>query len=157
MQLSEGADMAAGKKADAGEQPEKMDLRSLDIAAERRAELLRLFPEVRTEGGKIDFERLQRALGEMIDVGRERYGLTWPGKADCFRTIQAPSLGTLRPGAGRERQLRHDREPDHRGRQPGGAEAPAEVVPRQGQDDLHRPALQHRQRLHLPRQLRRKR
>jgi len=95
--LSEGAGMAAGKKADAGEQPEKMDLRSADIAAERQAELLRLFPEVRTEGGKIDFERLQRALGEMVDAGRERYGLTWPGKADCFRTIQAPSLGTLRP------------------------------------------------------------
>ena len=33
----------------------------------------------------------------MVDVGRERYGLTWPGKADCFKTIQAPSLGTLRP------------------------------------------------------------
>ena len=48
--------MAAGKKADAGEQPEKLELRSADIAAERRVELLRLFPEVRTEGGKIDFE-----------------------------------------------------------------------------------------------------
>ena len=23
--------------------------------------------------------------------------MTWPGKADCFKTIQAPSLGTLRP------------------------------------------------------------
>ena len=30
-------------------------------------------------------------------MGRERYGLTWPGKADCFKTIQSPSLGTLRP------------------------------------------------------------
>jgi adenine-specific DNA-methyltransferase len=89
--------MAAGKKTDTGEQPEKMDLKSADVAAERHAELLRLFPEVRTEGGKIDFERLKGALGEMIDAGRERYGLTWPGKADCFRTIQAPSTGTLRP------------------------------------------------------------
>src|SRR5512139_3106713 len=23
--------------------------------------------------------------------------MTWPGKADCFKTIQMPSLGTLRP------------------------------------------------------------
>src|SRR3990172_4596720 len=23
--------------------------------------------------------------------------MNWPGKADCFKTIQAPSLGTLRP------------------------------------------------------------
>jgi adenine-specific DNA-methyltransferase len=32
-----------------------------------------------------------------VDVGKERYGMHWPGKADCFKTIQAPSLGTLRP------------------------------------------------------------
>src|SRR5262249_42738484 len=54
-----------------------------------------------------------------------------------------------------ERRVRHHREPDHRGRQPRGAEAPAEVVSGQGQDDLHRPALQHRERLHLSRQLHR--
>jgi len=34
---------------------------------------------------------------EAVDVGKERYGMNWPGKADCFRTIQMPSLGTLRP------------------------------------------------------------
>lgn len=77
--------------------PEKLDLKSMDLAAEKQAELLRLFPEIRTEGGKIDFDRLKLALGETVDVGRERYGLNWPGKADCFKTIQAPSLGTLRP------------------------------------------------------------
>ena len=50
-----------------------------------------------TEGGKLDFERLKLALGEAVDTGKERYGMSWPGKADCFRTIQAPSLATLRP------------------------------------------------------------
>ncbi len=79
------------------ELPEKFDLRSHDITADKQAELLRLFPEVRTEGGKIDFERLKLALGESVDVGKERYGMVWPGKADCFKTIQQPSLGTLRP------------------------------------------------------------
>lgn len=78
-------------------EPERLDLRSHDIADERRQELLRLFPEVRTEGGKLDFDRLKIALGEPVDVGRERYGLTWPGKADCFKAIQTPSMGTLRP------------------------------------------------------------
>jgi adenine-specific DNA-methyltransferase len=76
---------------------EKVDPRSLDVAAEKRADLLRLFPEVRTEGGKIDFDRLKRTLGESVDAGKERYGLTWPGKAACFQTIQAPSTATLRP------------------------------------------------------------
>ena len=78
-------------------QPEKLDLRSPAIAEDKRQELLRLFPEIRTEGGKIDFERLKLALGETVDVGKERYGMSWPGKADCFKTIQAPSLGTLLP------------------------------------------------------------
>jgi len=79
------------------DRPERLDLRSHDVAEKRRRELLHLFPEVHTEGGKLDFELLKLALGEAVDVGKERYGMTWPGKADCFRTIQAPSLGTLRP------------------------------------------------------------
>jgi len=78
-------------------EPEKLDLRSHDIVADKWAELLRLFPEVRTEGDKIDFDKLRLALGEAVDVGRERFGLTWPGKAACFKAIQTPSLGTLRP------------------------------------------------------------
>jgi adenine-specific DNA-methyltransferase len=58
-----------------------------------------VLPEVRTEGGKIDFERLKAVMGESIDVGKERYGMNWPGKVDSFKTIQMPSLGTLRPCA----------------------------------------------------------
>jgi hypothetical protein len=77
--------------------PEPFDLRSHNLPDDKRRELLRLFPEVRTEGGKLDFDRLKLALGETVDVGKERYGMNWPGKADCFRTIQAPSLATLRP------------------------------------------------------------
>jgi hypothetical protein len=79
------------------EAPEKLDLRSLDLSEEKRQELLRIFPEIRTEGGKIDFDRLKLVLGETVDVGKERYGMHWPGKADCFKTIQSPSMGTLRP------------------------------------------------------------
>ena len=79
------------------DQPEKLDLRSHDIAEDKKQELLRLFPEIRNEGGNLDFERLKLALGETVDVGKERYGMNWPGKADCFKTIQQPSLATLRP------------------------------------------------------------
>ena len=81
----------------AQEFPEKLDLRSHDITGEKQTELLQLFPEIRTEAGKIDFDRLKLALGETVDVGKERYGMVWPGKADCFKTIQQPSLATLRP------------------------------------------------------------
>lgn len=78
-------------------EPERLDLTSLDIVESKRDDLLTLFPEVRTEGGKIDFERLKAVLGGMIDAGKERYGMNWPGKAECMRTIQAPSMGTLLP------------------------------------------------------------
>ena len=30
-------------------------------------------------------------------AGKERYGLTWPGKSDCVRTIRTPSYATLKP------------------------------------------------------------
>ena len=79
------------------EQPERLDLRSYDIIGDKLAQLLELFPEAQTEDGQIDFDQLRRALGDAVDPGKERYGLTWPGKAECFKTIQTPSLGTLLP------------------------------------------------------------
>jgi adenine-specific DNA-methyltransferase len=51
---------------------ERVGLQSLDMAEQKRHELLRLFPEVRTEGGKIDFDRLKLTLGAAVDVGKER-------------------------------------------------------------------------------------
>ena len=79
------------------EQTERLDLLSHEIVSDKQAEIVRLFPEVRTEGGKIDFDRLKLVLGETADPGKERYGMNWPGKADCFKAIQSPSLGTLLP------------------------------------------------------------
>src|SRR4051794_18889519 len=72
----------------------------LSIATEgQQSTIFRIFPEARTEGGKVDFDRLKLALGGAVDVGKERYGMNWPGKADCFRTIQTPSVGALRPAS----------------------------------------------------------
>ncbi len=77
-----------------------MALESMDVAEEKREQLKHLlnktFPEVFNEN-KVDFEQLQRVLGETIDTGKERYGLTWPGKADCMKVIQEPSRATLKP------------------------------------------------------------
>lgn len=76
---------------------DRLDLRSTTPADGRRQALFQLIPEARSEGDKVDFERLRRALGDVVDAGRERFGINWPGKADCFKTIQTPSMGTLRP------------------------------------------------------------
>jgi len=76
---------------------EKFQLTSMDITAEQKEKLKQLFPEVFTEGDKIDWDKLRLTLGESVDVGKERFGMNWPGKADCFKIIQQPSLATLIP------------------------------------------------------------
>ncbi len=88
--------------------PETMDLRSLDISADNRAKLKQLFPtvflEAKDENGKlvesIDFEKLKAELGifsYVFEGRRERYGMDWPGKKECLKIIQQPSIGTLKP------------------------------------------------------------
>lgn len=81
-------------------QPRKMPLTSMNIAEEKRDELKnvlkQLLPEAVNESG-IDFDQLKRALGEWVEPGKERFGLTWPGKAECMKVIQAPSVATLKP------------------------------------------------------------
>lgn len=81
-------------------EPEKMALTSMDIAEEKREELKRClgeaFPEVFAEGA-IDFEQLRRVLGDWVEPGKERFGLNWPGKAECMKIIQQPSVATLKP------------------------------------------------------------
>ncbi len=75
---------------------ERFDLRSANPVGERLAALAELFPEAMREG-KVDFDALRRSLGDLVDPGPERFGLSWPGKAECMRVIQEPSIGTLVP------------------------------------------------------------
>lgn len=77
--------------------PEKLDLESLNVTDGRIRELLRLFPEAASEDGTINFDRLKLSMGTAVDVGKERYGLVWPGKAECFRAMQTPTTATLLP------------------------------------------------------------
>lgn len=75
---------------------ERFDLRSASPIDERLAALGELFPEAMREG-QVDFDALRRSLGDWIHPGPERFELTWPGKAECMRVIQEPSIGTLVP------------------------------------------------------------
>lgn len=76
---------------------QKQELTSMNITEEQLRKLKELFPEAFTEGLKVDWDKLRLTLGQSIDVGKERYGMNWPGKADCFKTIQQPSIATLIP------------------------------------------------------------
>ena len=70
----------------------------MDIKEAQLLKLKELFPEAFTEGLKVDWDKLRLTLGDdTVDTGKERYGMNWPGKADCFKTIQQPSIATLVP------------------------------------------------------------
>jgi adenine-specific DNA-methyltransferase len=64
-------------------EPDKMELISMDVAAEKRDELkhclAQAFPEVFAESS-IDFDQLKRVLGEWVDPGKERFGLIGPAR-----------------------------------------------------------------------------
>ena len=75
----------------------KQPLTSMNLTEEQLLNFKQLFPEVFTEGLKVDWDKLKLTLGETVDTGKERYGMNWPGKADCFKTIQQPSIATLVP------------------------------------------------------------
>ena len=74
-----------------------LDLRSDDLQQRLREHFIREFPQFVVDGRAIDFDRLRSTLGEPGGTAKERYGITWPGKASCIQVIQTPSIGTLRP------------------------------------------------------------
>lgn len=76
--------------------PERFDLASEIPSDDRLAAIRAAFPEAVRED-EIDFDVLRRSLGDWVAPGSERFGLSWPGKAECMRVIQQPSIGTLVP------------------------------------------------------------
>ena len=70
--------------------------RSSDLVADNVAHLARLFPEAFTEG-KVNFAVLRELLGDAVDEGEEKYGLSWHGKRRARQLALTPSTGTLRP------------------------------------------------------------
>ena len=76
---------------------ERVSKQSMDLAEFNKERLLEMFPIFGTEGGGVDFDRLKLVLGESVDVGKEVFGMRWPGKAESIRLANLPSLKTLSP------------------------------------------------------------
>ena len=75
---------------------EKMDGMTMNIEQANVEKLKEVFPEVFADG-KVDFDKLQRLLGDYIADDKERYSFSWKGKADSLHLAQKRSTGTLRP------------------------------------------------------------
>lgn len=72
--------------------PLTSELPTETLLAQLREQAPHLFSE-----GKVDWDKLRATLGDAIDTRHERYGLSWAGKAEAFRAVQTPSVGTLLP------------------------------------------------------------
>ncbi|MCW7474569.1 site-specific DNA-methyltransferase [Leptospira levettii] len=79
--------------------PPKLPLTSHNLTEDKLRILQEHFPEVFTEGNHIDWDRLRLTLGSNLESEevKERFGLTWPGKRQCFKAIQSPTTATLLP------------------------------------------------------------
>lgn len=80
---------------------EKLDLTTPNFTDENIQKLECLFPNCVSEDGNgktIDFDLLKQELsGNIIEGNKERYQLTWPGKAQSLLTANTPINKTLRP------------------------------------------------------------
>ena len=75
---------------------EDPESRSPDLIAANTRELAGLFPDAIAEG-KVDFEALRELLGDAVDDGDEKYGLSWHGKRHARQLALRWSTATLRP------------------------------------------------------------
>jgi adenine-specific DNA-methyltransferase len=80
---------------------EKLDLTTPNFTDENIQKLSELFPNCVTEdadGKSINFDALKQELSSnIIEGNKERYQLTWPGKAESLVTAHTPINKTLRP------------------------------------------------------------
>ena len=80
----------------AKEKVKRVEPASKDIKLDNTARLKAIFPQS-VKDGEIDFDALKLALGGETDTNGLSYGLSWAGKADCFRHIQQTTTATLKP------------------------------------------------------------
>ena len=80
---------------------EKLNGTSMDLIQENVKKLKEIFPEIFTED-QVDLDLLGELLSNgggyrKLDTSKERYSLTWNGKARARQIAQEVSTGTLRP------------------------------------------------------------
>lgn len=84
---------------------DKLEMKSENIAQGNIEKIRQLFPDAVTEVKKdgktelaIDFDVLKQELSEsLIDEGKERYQMTWPGKRQAVVLANTSTTDTLRP------------------------------------------------------------
>jgi adenine-specific DNA-methyltransferase len=74
----------------------KLNGKTCHIVQQNLEKIKEILPEVFTED-KIDVNKFLLAMGEHVEVDKERYDFTWNGKTGAIQLAQKQSTGTLRP------------------------------------------------------------
>ena len=77
---------------------DEIDGKSLDLKAQRLAQLQEIFPEFVSEG-RLDLSAVEEVLGDGELTTPDHYELSWAGKSEARREIQRQSTATLIPDA----------------------------------------------------------
>ena len=129
------------------------ETKSPDLVAENISRLRALFPELVTEGPDgvaVNLDVLKQFVGDRtVSDAEEKYGLNWHGKRRARQLALTPATGTLRPCPEDSVDWDTTQNLMIEGDNLEGPQAPPEVLRREGEAHLHRPALQHRQGLRL--------
>ena len=91
---------------------DKLDMKTENITQGNIEKIRQLFPNAVTEAKKngktelaIDFDMLKQELSEsLIDEGKERYQMTWPGKRQAVVTAAAGPHEEKTGGSGGQQQ-----------------------------------------------------
>lgn len=75
---------------------DEIDGKSLDLKAQRLAQLREIFPEFVSEG-RLDLSAVKEVLGDDDLTNPDHYELSWAGKAEARREIQKQTTATLVP------------------------------------------------------------
>lgn len=75
---------------------QKTERESLNIKDKLFDTLKASIPEVFAEG-KVNWDKLRRALGEHLETAADKFNFTWAGKASAITNVLIPSKATLHP------------------------------------------------------------
>lgn len=67
--------------------------------------LQNILPEVFTEAGMVDFDKLKGILSGNLDTNIDKYNFTWNGKKKAIKLSQTPTLATLKPSQNKSKNF----------------------------------------------------
>lgn len=89
----------------AGNKLQSVNQFSDDVRMSTIKALQSIVPEVFTEAGMVDFNKLEEILTGNIDLDIDKYNFNWNGKKRAIKLSQEPTLATLKPNINKSKKF----------------------------------------------------